>query len=94
MNRSTRLDYYILEGVRPNQRPKLRHGLANLQHAWGNALTALLQALTPNDEPIVTHHRDRQGNPYYRMYDPVTRQRTTCSSEAEVRQWLEQRYRG
>lgn len=43
-------------------------------------------------EPRVHHRRDRQGKAHYEVYDPVSRQRFHCESEAEVRAWLEQRY--
>lgn len=89
MTRSTRLDYYTLEGFRPEQRPRLSAGSPR----WGKLWTALLQALTPNHDPIIKPCRDRQGLAYYRIYDPVTGDRFTCRSETEVRQWLEQRYR-
>jgi len=43
-------------------------------------------------EPSVMKRCDRQGNSYYEIYDPVSRQRFYCETESEVRAWLEQRY--
>jgi hypothetical protein len=35
---------------------------------------------------------DRLGQTYWKIYDPLTGYRSTMSSEAEVRVWLEKRY--
>ena len=88
MTRATRLDYYTLEGFRPDQVPQ-----GSKSRRWGKVWATVLQALSGNREPVIQHRRDRQGNLYYHIYDPERDARFTCASETEVRQWLEQRYR-
>ena len=62
-------------------------------HVSLNSIWAHLAKLTEgSSEPIIRQQCDRQGNLYYSIYDPVTQQRRICTSEAEVRAWLEQRY--
>lgn len=43
-------------------------------------------------EPQVWHKRDRAGNTYWQVFDPVTGYFTYFSSEQEVRIWIEERY--
>lgn len=43
-------------------------------------------------EPLISSHLDRQGNPYYRLYEPIERAHHTFTSEESVRIWLEQRH--
>ena len=57
--------------------------------ALGEHLTIFAAGRT---EPIVRRKRDRQGQTYYTIYDPISRCHTTCASDAEARTWLEQRY--
>ncbi len=45
-----------------------------------------------SSDPIIEQRRDRQGYAYYIVYDPTTQERSICSSETEVRAWLERRY--
>jgi hypothetical protein len=45
-----------------------------------------------SNEPIVSQGRDRSGQIYWRVYDPVSDRSIRFSSEQEVRQWLEQRF--
>lgn len=72
------------------------NALQGIQHWAGEGFKKLLMAAIGSSEPIVQHRiykgGDRHGQSYYTIYDPVTHQRTRCSSEAEVREWLEQRY--
>lgn len=53
---------------------------------------AIIGYLTQNPDPRITEECDRDGHHFWNIYDPLTNQRTTCSSAAEVRFWLEQRY--
>ncbi|MEM6255712.1 MAG: hypothetical protein AAF821_22590 [Cyanobacteria bacterium P01_D01_bin.156] len=53
---------------------------------------SVLKLATGSSEPVIEKQSDRQGQPVYSVYDPVTQQRVDCLSEAEVRAWLEQRY--
>lgn len=67
------------------------------QGAWKSKLRSALNTLTqwllrdPN-EPRVKQAVDRFNSVYWTVYDPQVRQSLTFSSEAEVRQWLDQRY--
>lgn len=63
-------------------------GIASPEVIWD----FLAKFASGSTEPVVEKRCDRQGYTYYAVYDPVTQQRTLCSSEAEVRAWLEQRY--
>ncbi len=95
MTRSTRLDYYELEGVRLEYRPAsfTAQIAGSLLDRWAAFWTLLFRSMAPSGEPVIKTWRDRQGQMFYAVYDPTTGQRLTCSSEAEVRQWIEQRYR-
>jgi hypothetical protein len=48
--------------------------------------------ITNQTEPQIEQKSDRDGNLYYRIYDPITRRYTFLASEREVRIWLENRY--
>lgn len=51
------------------------------------------QTLTiANDEPQVWQVSNRTGGFHWRVYDPMTNYSGSFATEAEVRQWLEQRY--
>lgn len=58
-----------------------------------SALTHLMQMLLrdPN-EPRVHQVVDRFGKVHWNIYDPQVQQSLSLDHEAEVRQWLEQRY--
>lgn len=45
------------------------------------------------DEPKIWEKRDRSGNVFYKVYDPITGISNQFSSDLEVRIWLEERYR-
>ena len=40
-------------------------------------------------EPQISHKCDRNGNCYWQVYNPVSGKSTLCSSEREVKSWLE-----
>lgn len=46
--------------------------------------------LANSEEPQVWQKRDRHGEIGWRAYDPVSGRSLVCSSEKEVRIWLEQ----
>ena len=56
---------------------------------WGRAL---FRYFLGSREPHIVTKRDRDGNPYYDVYDPIDRRHHTFGSEHEVRVWLEERY--
>ncbi|MGJ3245393.1 MAG: hypothetical protein ACFE0I_04880 [Elainellaceae cyanobacterium] len=49
--------------------------------------------LTQGPEIRIWQTKSRNGAIRWHAYDPSTDQRVTLSSEAEIRSWLEQRYR-
>lgn len=58
-----------------------------------SALRKLWQSLTvPSSEPHVWKKGDRQGNIYWKVYDPLTDRSGLFESENQLRVWLEQRY--
>ena len=63
-----------------------------LRMLFGTLQKRMSQWLRHRDEPKITQCRDRQGNLYYQVYDPVTNRSDSFGSESEVRWWLEQRY--
>ncbi|MGD1928019.1 MAG: hypothetical protein ACFB12_03835 [Leptolyngbyaceae cyanobacterium] len=53
----------------------------------------LIRELTRDrTEPQICQDFDEHGRIFWRVYDPLTRQRDICGSEREVRMWLERRY--
>lgn len=92
-------DLYIeLERIQPDAEQTVRQALqpfqpvpSPFQKAW-KLLQAFGTHVIGSSEPRIRQRCDRQGNPYYQIDDPVSRQRLHFDSELEVRAWLEQRY--
>lgn len=60
---------------------------------WLNTVSGfIVMSLIPSREPRILRLVDRNGNPYWYVYDPTTQQAIHFISEVEVRKWLEQRY--
>jgi hypothetical protein len=55
----------------------------------GNSLQTLFLS---GSEPKVYLRRDRNGQTYLKIYDPISRQFFYCETQTEARAWLEQRY--
>jgi hypothetical protein len=55
-----------------------------------NRWKAFLYTLSASHEPRVWQERDRTGQIWWRGYDSYTGQMVYCSTEAEMRAWLEQ----
>ncbi|MEO1208079.1 MAG: hypothetical protein AAFX78_00920 [Cyanobacteria bacterium J06638_20] len=87
--------YAELELITPEAKREaqqaLRAAKSPLKKIWQFA-QGLQTHLTNASEPRITQQWDSQGNSYYEVYDPISRQRLHCNSELEVRAWLEQRY--
>lgn len=66
------------------QNQKIAQSLLNLSDRLIN--------FTTNSEPKVWEQKDRQGNIYFRVYDPIRDRHIYFNSEAEVRYWLDKRY--
>jgi hypothetical protein len=61
--------------------------------AKGKAIVAyLIKLAAGSSEPQISEHSDRQGNIFWRVYDPISQTSARFSSEMEVRIWLDQRY--
>lgn len=56
---------------------------------WGNDLKTLFLS---GSEPRVYLRRDRNGQSYLKIYDPVSRETFYCESQTEARAYLEKRY--
>lgn len=56
-------------------------------------LRSTVRFLTQGPEIRIWQTKSRNGSIRWHAYDPSTDQRVTLSSEAEIRSWLEQRYR-
>lgn len=87
MNRET-IDYRETaiewqSSSRKNTQPSRLLSLIN--RVW----ESLTQNLLKRSEPQVWQVRDRAGNTYWKAYDPASGQSLVCSTEREVRIWLE-----
>lgn len=70
---------------------KLRRRLSKFQRLNG-LWERIVNTLAGRSEPQIYRKRDRQGNWYFRVYDPVSKRSATLSSERELRAWIDQRY--
>lgn len=59
---------------------------------WQSVSEWLAEHLATSDDPQVVQKHDRHGQLYWEVYDPHTNREFRSTSEAEVRQWLEERY--
>jgi hypothetical protein len=60
---------------------------------WKRIWDRFVQYCLGNPEPRITLKRDRSGEHYWVVYDPISNQSTAFWSANEVRIWLEERYR-
>jgi hypothetical protein len=74
------------------QRRKGWRWVQQLSHNVGQVGYWCVKVLAGNREPKISQHCDRHGNKYYKIYDPIYGDRYSCTTESEVRAWLEQRY--
>ncbi|QKD81088.1 hypothetical protein HPC62_01880 [Thermoleptolyngbya sichuanensis A183] len=61
--------------------------------ALSKRIEAVLNRFGSEPEPRVWQTGDRAGNIVWHVYDPTSNRSATFASEAEVRVWLEERYR-
>lgn len=66
----------------------LGHNLAKSIDNWRKNLIDF----DPNYEPKISERKDRYGNTYFRIYDPINDRFIYLNSEEEVRYWLDKRY--
>ncbi|WP_416673263.1 hypothetical protein [Egbenema bharatensis] len=69
-------------------------------HQWLQKLTkyldrlecAMIRFFTTDHEPKISYRIRRNGQERWIITDPDSHQRIVCTSESEVRFWLDQRY--
>lgn len=64
----------------------------NLGFWWHKISTLVIEILVRDSEPKIYEKYDRDGNPYWYVYDPVTGASAAFSSKSEILTWLESRY--
>lgn len=64
----------------------------NLGNWFNHICEALIHSIIHASEPSIEQVIDQKGHIHWHISDPVTRQTFYCSSESEVRIWLERRY--
>ena len=52
----------------------------------------LVKGILNGSEPRIWQKCDRDGNPFWQVYDPVTDCSDSFSSERDVMVWIEERY--
>lgn len=67
----------------------LRSMLVRKLMAWGRSL---IITLAGSSDPHIVQRQTSEGQSYFEVYDPISRQVTYLETEQEVRSWLEQRY--
>lgn len=82
---SQELDSFI-EEAKPSRQISIK--LPSLEQLWNS----ILETFTTSSEPKIYQKYDRNGKLYFRVYDPITHQSSTFSTEQELRIWLDQRY--
>ncbi|MGF1571287.1 MAG: hypothetical protein ACFCVD_24965 [Nodosilinea sp.] len=80
------LELLPANSLRPTFKTKLARGLRH-------RIEQLMRAVVATNEPRFTRRHSPTGEPRFDGYDPVTQRRIRGASEAELRIWLEQRYR-
>jgi hypothetical protein len=88
------LEPQSLEIVTPSRsNPQSKSGFAaKLILIWHGIISSIIEFVNSADEPEVHSQRNKFGNVYWVIYDPLSRQRMFFSSEAEVRNYLDCRY--
>ena len=66
----------------------LKQVTSALQTIWHHTM----DYFTRGDEPRIRMTSTQSGQKIWHLYDPVTQEKVTASSEEEVRFWLETRY--
>lgn len=94
----TRLEYNRLELIPSDFDPVAPAG-SRLTQVWQQARTGLnrvgeatLAFLSGSHDPQIVQRRDRTGQAYFQVYDPVTQLHHRFAAEVDLRQWLDQRY--
>ncbi|WP_265265517.1 hypothetical protein [Spirulina subsalsa] len=83
---STNLDFSL---VKDEAKTTNQLGLSSVLNQF---FTAFVQFMTQGNEPKITIKKNDQGEVFYHVYDPLTRNKDLFTSEQDVRVWLEKRY--
>lgn len=76
-----------------SQAPSRQSAFSAIKAAFKSVSIAVFEALTcDRNQPIIRCRINSDGTPIWSVYDPVTRQAFTATSQTEIRVWLEQRY--
>ncbi|MBF2084702.1 hypothetical protein [Thermoleptolyngbya sp. C42_A2020_037] len=86
------IDIDSLDSLDSLERPTPTTRLQKMR-ALGQRIEAVLNRFGGAPEPRVWQTGDRAGNIVWHVYDPTSNRSATFASEAEVRIWLEERYR-
>ena len=70
----------------------LGHGWTQVKAGLAKLGSIVLRALVPTHEPVISQKRDRNGSLIWIIYDPDSNQTYSFTTEAEVRQWFDNRY--
>ncbi|MBF2085770.1 hypothetical protein [Thermoleptolyngbya sp. C42_A2020_037] len=62
------------------------------QSRWLELVSSWVNHLSGNSEPIIREIPQKTGSSLWQIYDPHTQSKITCTSESEVRVWIEQHY--
>ncbi|NCJ04936.1 hypothetical protein GS597_00045 [Synechococcales cyanobacterium C] len=76
----------------PKSEPETRPQWFTLLSWLGRYWQALLDSFSRQPEFRIRQRRDRKGNLWWDVYDPITNQYASLASEDEVRIWIEQSY--
>ncbi|MEB3355587.1 MAG: hypothetical protein VKK04_02485 [Synechococcales bacterium] len=72
--------------------PLVRRVNSALRNGLRSGWREFLNFLTPSPDPRISTFTNAHGETIWRVYDPVSQQAASLSSESELRVWLEQRY--
>jgi hypothetical protein len=70
----------------------INHFVDRITVIWNQMTDALLRQLAFANEPKIRKIQNSLGETIWKVYDPVTGHQVSIGSEAEVRQWLDQRH--
>lgn len=76
----------------PRQSRQWRTAIATITEGIRHEFSHLIQSLAGSREPHVWQRQDASGQLWWHGYDPVSDHHICCTSEEELRIWLESRY--
>ena len=64
------------------------------QYSIDRIFTAIEQYFVKRTEPQIKQKRDRHGNFYWQIYEPISGCFNSFGSELEIKMWLDRHYEG